>query len=100
MNLLEDTVMSEVIESKESKELQEAQEAPESPESPEASDIELSCVVITIDICKELNLFMIAKYIEISEHQIVGIKFKTRNKLIVRGEIGRASCRERVLRLV
>ena len=28
---------------------------------PEASDIELSCVVITIDICKELNLYVIAK---------------------------------------
>ena len=54
---------------------------------PEASDIELSCVVITIDICKELNLYVIAKYIEISEQYVVGIKFKTRNKLIVRGEI-------------
>ena len=65
----------------------EAPEAQEAPGAPEASNIELSCVVITIDICRELNLFMIAKYIEISEQQIVGIKFKTRNKLIVRGEI-------------
>lgn len=54
---------------------------------PEPSDIELSCVVITIDINKELNLYVIAKYIEISQEEIVGIKFKTRNKLIVRGEI-------------
>ena len=56
-------------------------------EAPEASDIELSCVVITIDIHKELNLYVIAKYIDISDECIVGIKFKTRNKLIVRGEI-------------
>lgn len=56
-------------------------------EAPEPSSIELSCVVITIDINKELNLYVIAKYIEISYEEIVGIKFKTRNKLIVRGEI-------------
>ena len=56
-------------------------------EAPEASDIELSCVVITIDIGKELNLYVISKYIELSDQCIVGIKFKTRNKLIVRGEI-------------
>jgi hypothetical protein len=78
----------EAQDSQDSQEALDAQESQDSPEQvPEASDIELSCVVITIDICKELNLYVISKYIEISPNHIVGIKFKTRNKLIVRGEI-------------
>jgi hypothetical protein len=56
-------------------------------EPPEASDIELSCVVITIDIGKGLNLYVISKYVTINKDEIVGIKFKTRNVLIHRGEI-------------
>ena len=56
-------------------------------EAPEASEIKLSCVVITIDICKELNLYVISKYIQINKDEITGIKFKTRNILIHRGEI-------------
>jgi|UniRef100_A0A6C0J1U4 hypothetical protein len=53
---------------------------------PEPSNIELSCVVITIDVCKELNLTIISKYIPIDEN-VVGIKIKTRNNLILRGDI-------------
>lgn len=56
-------------------------------EAPEPSNIELSCVVITIDICKELNLYVISKYIQLDKSEITGIKFKTRNVLIHRGEI-------------